>query len=678
MVNDKGPKREKWTVMVYMAGDNSLSEEMVYAIKEMYRVGVTDYLDVAIQFDPSGIGFPAKRYIISTIADRKRGLNPKIVSKFDRDGIDELGSPVEITTQLTQKSSDPVPQLQLGKSIRDAVGLSPEASADPRVLKDFVNTILRDKDRRADRYMVVLSGHGSGAIGDFLTDRNSTKGSRNPPSSSLGIPSLGWVFREVTRTAKRKIDIVGMDSCLMSMAEVCYELRKTAKYLVGSEGFAFATGWPYHRILKTLGHAPDKSTVPVRVVQDYINYYKDYEVIGSSTDQSACNLESFDRRLLPAIRNLAARLEAGLIYRAVKDGILLAHWEAQSYKDEQYVDLYDFCDRMQIRCAREQGILETFSGQDVTLEMLQRQLDPGLLEAVKALKENNDVMTVWQFLYDQLDSNEKETIEALKAVQEKQDLSAVRQLLIRRGQSSSKQEKALRSLQKRGDTKDNRNLLYERVALKENQVKLIEDLQSLLKEQSVPRAWMMLLEYSQAKSLVQALQQENNLGAVWQAIANELKELCKACCAVMDAIEGGSDRVILKSSYSGPDFQHSHGLSLFFPWSEEPGVMNLYENLGFAKDTVRLKGKDEGTGWAKFLRRYLQATRRERRNQKDHLGETPLRAGPPVNPLVSILAPLVSSVRVEDISSRGSSFGGRSMKNPPDGFYRDDRTKADR
>ena len=28
-----------WTIMVYLAGDNNLSDEMIWALKEIYRVG---------------------------------------------------------------------------------------------------------------------------------------------------------------------------------------------------------------------------------------------------------------------------------------------------------------------------------------------------------------------------------------------------------------------------------------------------------------------------------------------------------------------------------------------------------------------------------------------------------------------------------------------------------------
>src|SRR2546422_5819137 len=40
-----------WTIMVYLAGDNNLAEEMVYALKGMYGVGSTANYQVVALYD---------------------------------------------------------------------------------------------------------------------------------------------------------------------------------------------------------------------------------------------------------------------------------------------------------------------------------------------------------------------------------------------------------------------------------------------------------------------------------------------------------------------------------------------------------------------------------------------------------------------------------------------------
>src|SRR5262245_27359188 len=45
-----------WTLMVYLAGDNNLSQDMVWALKEIYRVGPPDGVAITLQFDPLARG----------------------------------------------------------------------------------------------------------------------------------------------------------------------------------------------------------------------------------------------------------------------------------------------------------------------------------------------------------------------------------------------------------------------------------------------------------------------------------------------------------------------------------------------------------------------------------------------------------------------------------------------
>jgi hypothetical protein len=48
------------------------------------------------------------------------------------------------------------------------------------------------------------------------------------------------------------------------------------------------------------------------------------------------------------MRRLSELLTAGIDDADVWRPTVLAHWEAQSYKDEEYVDLADFCDRLRL------------------------------------------------------------------------------------------------------------------------------------------------------------------------------------------------------------------------------------------------------------------------------------------------------------------------------------------
>ena len=76
--------------------------------------------------------------------------------------------------------------------------------------------------------MVILAGHGAGTEEDFLLRDDTTpakKGIRPVTRQLSQHARLRKVFERVKKNLKIKIDILGMDVCLMSMIEVCYELK---------------------------------------------------------------------------------------------------------------------------------------------------------------------------------------------------------------------------------------------------------------------------------------------------------------------------------------------------------------------------------------------------------------------------------------------------------------------
>jgi hypothetical protein len=152
---------------------------------------------------------------------------------------------------------------------------------------------------------------------------------------------------------------------MMSMIEICYQLRRTGilDLVIASEGFTLNSGWPFDRILAHLKHYPDTSPPLLAdfIATEYVRFYHDYYLGGLSVDQSIINLNRIDE-LKAEVDELAEAMirefeleHPGLQkhYREsdspFQDAMLLAHWAAQSYNGEQCVDLYDFCDQLQKR-----------------------------------------------------------------------------------------------------------------------------------------------------------------------------------------------------------------------------------------------------------------------------------------------------------------------------------------
>lgn len=291
--------------MVYIAGDNNLSAAGDNDLAEMRRVGSTADVNIVVQFDNAGEN-GTRRFHIRC------------------DGRDERIEHLEETD-----------------------------SGSPDVLIDFVSWAATEYE--ADRYALILWNHGGGwepsemdriarSVGakDYhereVTERAASPLGRVFFRSSLerlfrsGGPSeraicsddgsghsldtieLDQVLSQTVEILGRKIDLLGMDACLMANYEVAYQLRAHADFLVASEENEPNQGWPYDRILAALTTNPSMvaGDLAGEIVTSYLDFYAQNKHAGNVTQAA------FD---LGRIGDVAGPLDA-------LAGALLAHLPA--------------------------------------------------------------------------------------------------------------------------------------------------------------------------------------------------------------------------------------------------------------------------------------------------------------------------------------------------------------
>lgn len=365
---DKSNDVKDWNAMIYLAGENNLAEECVFALKQMQRArphrkskNIDNRVKVVAQLDAGGLGGNEVRYLLKQHKDEDGLENKDETADENHDGLLHKNELTRVDTTQTFYQG---------------------------VLKDFISSSII-KGGRAKHYLIVLSGHGNGVISDFLSRDVETP-------DKLSIPKIQWVLEEVKQNLMQefpreidenfKFDILGLDSCMMSMAEIGYELRNYVNFMVGAEGFEPNAGWPYERILSDILNDSDiePRDLAIRIVERYVRYYKDFLPAGRSVDHSACDLSMCDK-LATAIRKLADVLHEKISASNPKQQenirhVVLAHWEAQSYKDDQYVDLYDFCDLL------ERGSLKDNSATG-SVVMKELDVDDSIRTACKNVKK---------------------------------------------------------------------------------------------------------------------------------------------------------------------------------------------------------------------------------------------------------------------------------------------------
>jgi len=169
--------KKPWSLMVYIAGDNDLSDFGLEDIREMCEVGASSSTHVAVEIDTEGDYTGSIRY--------------------------EIEAP-DWTGHAYRKVIERLPE---------------QDSGDPETLRNFLRWGIRRCD--ADKRLVVVWNHGAGfrspsrdiGYDDFGT--------------SLDMVDIESAFRQAGINKNNKIAVVGFDACLMNMLEIAHHLRRT-------------------------------------------------------------------------------------------------------------------------------------------------------------------------------------------------------------------------------------------------------------------------------------------------------------------------------------------------------------------------------------------------------------------------------------------------------------------
>ena len=332
------PPGAQWQVLAYLAADNDLEGELLSDLAEMERVGSTPgVVEILAQVDRSpgndaskGNWHGTRRYYVT------RGTDPRRINS------------------------------------RLLADLGPTNTGDPGVLESFIRFGALRYLARATALMLLNHGSGFYVPPDMQSHTRETHEAsapqagrrRRPPpifhttrerlrttapadrgiayddsaADCLDNQELKRVLATAHRALGRKVDLVGMDACLMTMIEVAYQLRDHAQVLVGSEEVEPGPGWPHSTILADLTKSSTMTgpELGAAIVQRYVESYRHG---GEDATQSAIDLGQLDE-LVEAVDVLARRLLAGIKSAAVAASLLGARRKTLQFFEGLYVDLH--------------------------------------------------------------------------------------------------------------------------------------------------------------------------------------------------------------------------------------------------------------------------------------------------------------------------------------------------
>ncbi|HEX8502332.1 MAG TPA: clostripain-related cysteine peptidase [Pyrinomonadaceae bacterium] len=344
-----------WTVMFFLAGDNSLSPSLIPQLKALREAGSQRKTKVIVRFDPS------ERGVRTGVFEMNREQRRKRVTAIG-DGRDSfVGNMLEDEVSLDELEKSK------GKGAKGlaAEAKKPDTTRADKALGDFLDYCV--SNHPAKHYLLFLVGHGMVVGNDaFLPDDH--------PPTGVTLCRLGQILRDFAQGARDSggsFDLVALHSCSMSAVEVAYQLRGSAQYMMASEGISFVGSLPYRqltkKLLNTAEGAGERAASPEEVRELLGKLYfhclhnsADFTVAGFSADLAMCDLgdDAKFEGLTTALRRLTRALRKGLDDPRANDLILLAHLKAQSYWQESYTDLYDFCRCLERGCGGEEGLGE--------------------------------------------------------------------------------------------------------------------------------------------------------------------------------------------------------------------------------------------------------------------------------------------------------------------------------
>jgi hypothetical protein len=343
--------KKQWTVMVYLAGDNNLDSAGIVDLKEMKKVGSTDQINVIAQFDRQGKNLSTNRYyiqkggtltkdVVGSLGETDMG-DPHVLEDFIKWGIKNYpGEHYLLVVWNHGNGWDDENVYRVARNVmnlnlkrRGEVVLPAKSATRNSVSIRRIRAIGGKKFRRALFYTSIMNAMTTRGIAydddakDFLDNKEMKR-----------------VLLSAKKMLKHKVDILGMDACMMSMAEVAYQLRDSVSLTVGSEEVEPGDGWPYNRILAKLTKKP--AMMPNDLATTIVNEYLASYPANAGVTQSACDLSKAGL-LASTVDQLADGLNNNLSDAAERAKIVECRLQTQAYDTPDYVDLYDFCDLLE-------------------------------------------------------------------------------------------------------------------------------------------------------------------------------------------------------------------------------------------------------------------------------------------------------------------------------------------
>ncbi|MCR4790930.1 MAG: hypothetical protein K5839_07630 [Treponemataceae bacterium] len=284
VANDVVQNSDDTLVMVYMAGGNNLSQEVVWDLNDM-EVGLSKASsDVKLNMH------------IVALCDQ---YNDDDESTWSGTRLYEIQPDAGLYTSSGTCIFDSIKSKQI-KTASSSLGQwrtsaeQEEDMGDIETLKNFIYWA-RETYPYCERQMLILWDHGDGiaskvdaqsTVRNVCIDEETTE-------DEIGLNTQLYIgeIKELLSTIyseDNKLEFLGFDACYMGMYEVAYQFRDIAKYMAASPA-SETGGWSYDYILAQDSSCYSGQSFAVNAVTGYYKEYQSYDNTLSAYDLSKMN-----------------------------------------------------------------------------------------------------------------------------------------------------------------------------------------------------------------------------------------------------------------------------------------------------------------------------------------------------------------------------------------------------
>jgi hypothetical protein len=243
------PDKDSVTILAYLIANNDLDDELLFNIEIMY----------------DGLKSMDKPASLLVYWDGKSSMGKNnsthLILKYETDGKGKINGKPALGIDATTREI-----LDVAEVLKE---YSSQVSTDKNVFQGVLSDMVSFSP--TDKLGLIIGSHGSAWLNTISTSGRAL-GYDGTTSNSIELTDLV----EAIETVGKKFEFLLFDACFMGTAEVCYECRDLADYIIASVMEVPGYGFPYDYFLSDLYNGT--ITGYKKVCQSFVDYYKsEYE-----------------------------------------------------------------------------------------------------------------------------------------------------------------------------------------------------------------------------------------------------------------------------------------------------------------------------------------------------------------------------------------------------------------